>query len=79
MTRIMGLLSKFLKKLGLIEIVQHCSENNILDLGCGRADILMNLPEECKYCGIDRDSEAIKDNQIKYPQQKFFLVELKYP
>lgn len=50
---------------------------NVLDLGCGTANIVEFLPENINYTGIDSSSNYIFYDSKKYPGHTFICKNLK--
>jgi SAM-dependent methyltransferase len=43
----------------------------ILDIGCGTAEVLPYLSTDCSYIGIDSNQAYIRSSQAKYPTHRF--------
>lgn len=64
--------------LGIIKQLKVKTEDKILDLGCGNARLLANLPPGVSYLGLDNSAELIKINQGRSssPQTTFVLGDI---
>ena len=56
-----------------LRFVQHylCPGEDILDIGCGTADVVAFLPHGCDYRGIDQSLPYINHARSRYPQRHF--------
>jgi SAM-dependent methyltransferase len=72
-----GLLSGFLRKKRLQEVLKYLKGGNILDLGCGDGELRDYLKDDVEYVGIDNIkkvlSEAINNN---HPNTKFYYGDI---
>jgi len=59
----------------LIEIVKPYLKGDILDIGCGSADLVKFLNESQYCCGIDINKTLIEDLKMKYPQN-FYCINI---
>jgi SAM-dependent methyltransferase len=58
------------------------ASERILEIGCGKANILAARPDiQSRYTGLEFSPEIIKKNQLKYPEASFYRIKdpLKYP
>jgi 2-polyprenyl-3-methyl-5-hydroxy-6-metoxy-1,4-benzoquinol methylase len=69
----------FLKRYVNIYIMPKITRDgmNVLDLGCGTANIVEFLPENINYTGIDSSSNYIFYDSKKYPAHTFICKNLK--
>jgi len=65
------LLSSYLHR-KRIQMVKPHLEGDILDIGCGPADITKFLNEEQYYCGIEHNEALVGELKIRYPQYEFY-------
>ncbi|MBN2733770.1 MAG: class I SAM-dependent methyltransferase [Methanomicrobiaceae archaeon] len=71
--------SRLMKFLGadrqeLDQYIKPKKGDKILDIGCGPADILLNLPSDIEYTGIDFNERYIKSAQEKFGEKGVFIV-----
>ena len=60
-------------------LIEDLNDQNILDVGCGQADLLDYLKADnisVKYEGIDLSTEMLKKAKIKFPNEKFNRIDL---
>ncbi len=43
----------------------------VLDVGCGNGRLLLGLPKDTKYTGLDISQELLKEAKIAHPEHKF--------
>lgn len=48
----------------------------ILDLGCGNGRLLLSLPTDCEYYGIDFSEGLIEEARKLHPGKKFELIDM---
>lgn len=69
-----GIASGFVKKFRIKASLKYIEENsNVLDIGCGFAEIAEFLPEEIKYIGIEKDEYLFNYCKKKYPKKTFLF------
>ena len=67
----MPLLSPYLHKRRM-NIVKPYLKGNILDIGCGSADLIQFLDEDQHYVGIDLNKNLVLQLRKQYPQYEFY-------
>lgn len=65
------LLSAYLHK-RRTNIVEPYLKGNILDIGCGPADLIQFLDEDQHYVGIDLNKNLVLQLRKQYPQYEFY-------
>ncbi|HMD14465.1 MAG TPA: class I SAM-dependent methyltransferase, partial [Bacteroidota bacterium] len=72
-----GWLSPFLERQRIRHVLRYIPSNvDILDIGCGRANILASLPPLKRYVGVDVLQEVVDNNNKCFPEQSFFCVNI---
>lgn len=56
------------------DFIRPESGEKFLDLGCGSAEILRELPDDVTYCGVDRNAKHIAEAQATYGSRGRFLA-----
>ena len=56
----------------LVQLLRPSTGDRILDLGCGSAAILEEMPADVKYVGIDQNSKHIESARKKYGARGYF-------
>lgn len=46
---------------------------NMLEIGCGMADIAGHLPQGLKYTGLDSSAYSVEKSKERYPDHKFLI------
>jgi len=59
-----------------IEIIKPCLKGNILDVGCGLANVAQYLDENQHYVGIDVNERIIKELKENYPDYDFYCCDV---
>lgn len=49
---------------------------NVLDVGCGNGRLLLGLPKEVNYTGLDISKELLFEAKKAYPEQEFFEADI---
>jgi len=55
-----------------IGMVRPYLKGDILDIGCGSADLTKFLNENQHYCGVELNENLIKELKRKYPKYQFY-------
>ncbi len=63
-------------KLFAKEYIRYQTNEKILDIGCGPADILKFLPKEADYTGIDMNKDYIMNASRRYPDKNFVCADI---
>jgi SAM-dependent methyltransferase len=72
----MGLLTRYLMNARMSRIGPYV-KGDVLDLGCGGADILQKYGSGIRsYCGVERSEESIAALQQRFPDATFFARNL---
>jgi len=71
-----GLLSPFLRRKRLEEVMKWLAGNSVLDYGCGRGELLSMMGGGWKYVGIDLNPDFIRFAQRRFPQANFRVLNL---
>ncbi|HSV95105.1 MAG TPA: class I SAM-dependent methyltransferase [Spirochaetia bacterium] len=50
--------------------------SSVLDIGCGNGRLLLGLPQNINYTGIDISQELLKEAQKAHPKQKFIETDI---
>lgn len=66
--------AKKCRKIFINDYVLLGEHQRVLDLGCGPADILNDLPSFIDYTGIDASSNYIRAAKNKFPDHKFICT-----
>ena len=67
-----GLLSVFLRKNRLKEVLKYLKEGNVLDIGCGNGELKDYLKDEVEYIGIDNNKKVLNEAINNHPYTKFY-------
>ncbi len=49
--------------------------SRLLEIGCGRAEILGHIPSDISYTGLDLTESCIQDCQFRHPDKKFLVAD----
>lgn len=60
----------------IMDIIKSaCRHKDIVELGCGKANILKSgVVEQSRYTGLEFSSNVIKINRERYPEARFFCI-----
>lgn len=50
--------------------------SSVLDVGCGNGRLLLGLPQDIKYTGIDISKELLKEAEKDHPNHKFLETDI---
>jgi SAM-dependent methyltransferase len=51
-------------------------DSSVLDVGCGNGRLLLGLPQNTRYTGLDISQELLKETQKTYPNRKFIEADI---
>lgn len=71
-----GLLSSFLRRKRLEQVVKWLAGNTVLDYGCGRGELLSMMGEGWEYVGVDINSDFVRYAGCRFPKANFRVLDL---
>jgi len=72
----MGLLSSYIRRVRMHKALPYV-KGEVLDLGCGYADVLHLVPERItRYCGVDCNANNVARLQKEFPSHEFLCRDL---
>ncbi len=72
----MALLSNYIRRVRIDKALPYV-KGEVLDLGCGYADVLHLVPERItRYCGVDCNANNVARLQKKFPSHEFLCRDL---
>lgn len=48
----------------------------LLDLGCGKANMLRYLPHDASYTGVEKNPQQVEELRRRYPERRFLVADL---